>query len=470
MPLLRFKPKNRRSKIERNLRNPIRLIVASFAVVILSGTLLLVFPFASANGQWTSPAVTLFTSTSATCVTGLVLVDTGTYWSSAGQAIILLMIQIGGLGLATIAGAFYTFFSRIHSWRQIELTRESTSNQGWVELTRLLRWTIGFTVTAESIGALLLIWRFWPVYGSGAIWKGFFQAVSAFCNAGFDLHGTAANGGFVSLTGFNNDPAVLLVTAGLIVAGGLGFMVWLNIFTRPKGTKLYFHSRLVLKGTAFLIIFGTMVFLLLEFNNQGSAAALGEIPWQQRPIASLFQSVTTRTAGFNSIDQASLSESSKFQSVVLMFIGASPASTGGGIKVTTMAAIVASIISDIKREPSLIMSRHYIRKSTTRRAHTIFAMGMLIVMTSSAIISVVENDVLPGMPIPFLDIIFEVTSAFGTVGLTSLGTPNLHLFSQLILIACMFLGRVGPVAFALSMAKPEEETKVVYPEANILLG
>ncbi|NLC39354.1 MAG: Trk family potassium uptake protein [Clostridiaceae bacterium] len=468
MPLLRVKSKNHFT-LERLLKNPVRLIVFSFLIVILSGTVLLIFPFASAAGRWTSPDVTLFTSTSATCVTGLVLVDTGTYWSTAGQAIILLMIQIGGLGLATIIGAFYTFFYRIHSWQQIELAQESTSNRGIVELTHLLRWTIGFTLATESLGAAILIWRFWPYYGSSAIWKGIFQSVSAFCNAGFDLHGNAANGGNVSLVHFRNEPIVLLTTGALIVAGGLGFMVWLNILTRKK-TKLAFHSRLVLKLTGVLLFAGAIGFLLLEFNNTGSNNAMGMLSWPERPLAALFQSITTRTAGFNSIDQFSLSDSSKFLTVVLMFVGAAPASTGGGIKVTTMAAVASGIISDIKRKPSLILSGHYIRKSTSRRAYTIFTLSMLIVLTSTIAISVIENDILRSVPVFFLDILFEVSSAFGTVGLTSIGTSNLHQSSQIILIICMFLGRVSPIAFALSLTRPQEEAKVVYPEANILLG
>ena len=229
MPLLRVKSKSNFS-FERLLKNPIRLIVLTFIIVILTGTLLLSFPFASASGRWTSPDVTLFTSTSATCVTGLILVDTATYWSTAGQAIILLMIQIGGLGLATIVGTFYTLLNRMHSWQQIELAQESTSSRGIVELNQLLRWTLAFTLVAESLGAAILIWRFWPYYGSGAIWKGIFQSVSAFCNAGFDLHGNAANGGYVSLVHFHNEPIVLLTTGALVITGGLGFMLWLNIF------------------------------------------------------------------------------------------------------------------------------------------------------------------------------------------------------------------------------------------------
>ncbi|MDD2427577.1 MAG: potassium transporter TrkG [Eubacteriales bacterium] len=467
MPLLHVRSK-KRFKIERFLKNPIQLTIISFAIVIFCGTVLLIFPFASASGQWTSPAVTLFTSTSATCVTGLVLVDTGSYWSTAGQAIILLMIQIGGLSLATVVGAVYTFSNRMHSWQQIEFTQESTSSRGIVELNRLLRWTITFTLGAESIGAAILIWRFWPYYGSGAVWRGIFQSVSAFCNAGFDLHGTAGNGGYVSLIHFNNEPIILLVTGALIVTGGLGFMVWLNIFTRKKD-GLAFHSNLVLKFTSILLIVGTIGFLFLEFNNTSSSNSMGNLSWYEKPLAALFQSITTRTAGFNSIDQFSLSDSSKFLAVILMFIGAAPASTGGGIKVTTMAAVVSGVISDIRRKPSLIMSGHYIRKSTNRRANTIFALAMLIVMSSTIAISVIENDVLSSGPISFLDIWFEVGSAFGTVGLTSIGTSNLHQTSQFILIVCMFLGRVSPVAFALSLSKPREETQVVYPEATILL-
>ncbi len=268
---------------------------------------------------------------------------------------------------------------------------------------------------------------------------------------------------------FQNDPIVLLMTGALIVAGGLGFMVWLNIFTRKK-TKLSFHSSLVLKLTGFLLLAGSIGFLLLEFNNTSSNNAMGMLSWPERPLAALFQSITSRTAGFNSIDQFSLSDSSKFLTVVLMFVGAAPASTGGGIKVTTMAAVASGIIADIKRKPSLILSGHYIRKSTSRRAYTIFTLSMLIVLAATIAISIIENNILLTLPISFLDILLEVGSAFATVGLTAIGTANLHLGSQLILIICMFLGRVSPIAFALSLTRPHEETKVVYPEANILLG
>jgi len=451
---------------------PGRVIALSFLGVILIGTVLLVLPVASQNRQSIGLLQALFTATSATCVTGLVTVDTATYWSVFGKTVILLLIQIGGLGLVTITSFFYTFMRRKASLKAMVATQESTANFGFADVMHLVRKIVLITLVVELIGGFLLTLRFaqtlsWP----RALGKGFFLAVSAFCNAGFDLTGDMPAGPFSSLTGMNSDPVILGVIGFLIIVGGLGFVVWTDLLQFFRKRKLNFHSKVVLSLTAILLTVGTIGFFLAEYQNTGGQQSLGGLSGWQRPANAFFQSITARTAGFNSIDQASLTDSSKLMTAILMFIGAAPGSTAGGIKVTTFAVIVATIISDIRQRENIILFRHRLLRETFTRAFAIMGLAMGIVIVVSLLLSAVERAGLEAGHFSFLDLLFETISAFGTVGLSTVGTPQLSRISWSILIPVMYLGRIGPASFAISLAmKRTLQREPLHPEGRTLVG
>jgi trk system potassium uptake protein len=451
---------------------PGRIISLSFLAVILIGAGLLALPVSSQDGHSVGFLRALFTATSATCVTGLVVVDTATYWTIFGKVVIISLIQIGGLGLVTITSFFYSFMRKKFSLKTLVITQESTANFGFADVLALVRKIIIITFSVEFVGGVILSWRFIPQYGwLAGIGKGFFQSVSAFCNAGFDLHGDSAGGPFSSLTRWNGDPVVILTTGLLIVVGGLGFVVWSDLLDFKKNKKINFHSRVVLTMTGLLILIGTVFFLAVEYNNQRSAYSLGSLPAWQRPFAALFQSITPRTAGFNSIDQGSLTDSSKLLTTMLMFIGAAPGSTGGGIKVSTFAVILATILSDVGGKDSIVLFRHRLPRETFTRAIAIMGLALTIVIGDSLVMSFIENAAMQAGHFEFLDLVFEATSAFGTVGLSSANTPTLLPASWAVLIPAIYLGRVGPASFAISMTmmKPVRRD-LIYPEGKTLVG
>jgi len=440
---------------------PARLIILSFMLVIFVGAILLAMPFASQDRNSVGFLNALFTSTSATCVTGLVVVDTATHWSTFGKGVILSLIQIGGLGLVTITSFFYSLIRRKAKLRTMVVAQESTANFSFTDVFRLIRRIVLITLTIELIGGIILTWRFLDeMRPLEAISKGFFQSVSAFCNAGFDLHGDSAY-----------DPVVVVVTALLFIIGGLGFVVWSDLLRWRRDGRLNFHTKLVLMMSGVLIVFGFIYFLIAEFDNTRSVYSMGSLPVWQRPFAAFFQSVTPRTAGFNTIDQASLHDSSKFMTVILMFIGAAPGSTGGGVKITTFAVMLATIFSDIRGFDDIIIMRHKITRDTFTRALAIVGLGLSIILSVTIILSVVERQALDSNSFSFLDILYESSSAFGTVGLSSLGTPNLKPISHAILIPVMYLGRVGPASFAISLAMQKiSKRELVRPEGKTLVG
>lgn len=462
--------------------NPTRLIVSSFAAVILVGAILLTLPIATVSGQSAGFLKALFTSTSSVCVTGLVVEDTATYWSAFGKWVIILLIQIGGLGIVTITSFFYSFLRRKATLKTLVIAQESTASFSFNDVLILVRKIILITLTTEAIGAVILSWRFIKRYGVfTGIAKGCFQAVSAYCNAGFDLHGDtiasgmqaigATDGKFSSLIAWNNDPVVILTTGFLIIFGGLGFLVWNEILMFRKTRKLSFHAKVVLAMTGMLLTVGTIAFLVTEWGNTQHPYSMGSLPVWQRPVAAFFQSITPRTAGFNTIDQTSLYDTSKFITVVLMFIGAAPGSTGGGIKITTFAVFVATIISDITGHDEIILSRHRISRETFTRALAVLGLGLMIVLSATMVLGYIEVQALEAGKFSFLDLFFEATSAFATVGLTSAGTPGLHPASWMVLIPAMYLGRVGPAAFAISLAmRSAKKREIVHPEGRILVG
>ncbi len=456
--------------IARVQNRPARLITLSFLIVILAGTILLALPAASATGMSHGLLKALFTATSATCVTGLVLMDTATAWTLFGQLVILSLIQIGGLGIITITTFFFTLTRRRVGLQTMYVVQESTSSFSLTEVKGLLKKIIGVTFTIEAIGAVILSARFIPYFGlAGGIYRGFFHGISSFCNAGFDMMGSYS-GPYSSLMAWNSDPVVLLTTALLVIAGGLGFIVWADILNLNKIKGLNFHTRLVLVVTAFLVFGGMLFFLTAEYDNR-TPDSLGTLSPFQQIVGSFFQSVTTRTAGFNSISQGNLTESSKIMSSILMFIGASPGSTGGGIKTTTFSAILFFIIAEIRSSDEIVMRKHRIPRETASKAVIIAILALALVTVDTMLISVFEQKALLQKAFNSLDILFESCSAFGTVGLSAIGTSTLHPSSWIVLMISMFIGRVGPISFALAFAGRQRAGKEkVYPEGRICVG
>ena len=441
---------------------PTKIIVLSFAAIILIGAILLTLPEASRDGKSIGFLNALFTATSATCVTGLVVVDTYRHWTIFGQLVIISLIQAGGLGIVTLATFFSVLLGRKMSLRSMVLAQESISHFSFEGVVRLVSRVVMVTFGIELLGALLLSSRFVPQYGPKGFYLGLFHSVSAFCNAGFDLMGIAGKGDFISLTQYNNDPIVLYTIAGLIVLGGLGFVVWKDLYDYRKKRYLLLHTKIVLVITLLLIILGTILFFTFESNNP---ATMGKLDFVGKVNSAVFQSITPRTAGFNSIDEGGMKEISKFLTVILMFIGAAPGSTAGGIKVTTFGVLIFAILSQIRGSDETILFHKRVPFSIVNKALAIAGFGAVLVLTVTSIVLAIEDK-------PFLNVLFEVTSAFGTVGLTTGLTPTLHSASKLLLILTMFLGRVGPVTFAiaLTLRSHKTDTDIIHPEGKVIVG
>lgn len=437
--------------------SPTRLIVSSFAIIIFIGAFLLNLPIASNDGLSIGFINALFTATSATCVTGLVIADTLTQWTLFGQLIILALIQIGGLGIITLATFFSVMLGRKVSMKGKIIAQESISDYSFNEVLILVKNLVCITAVIEFIGAVLLSISFVPRFGAKGIYMAIFHSISAFCNAGFDLIG-----GFRSLTQFNGDPIVIYTTALLIMIGGLGFIVWKDLYNYRKERRLYLHTKIVLIMSSALIIFGAIFFFISEYSNP---ATMGPLTLFEKINAAVFHSVTCRTAGYNSLPLNEMSEVSKMASILLMYIGAAPGSTGGGIKVTTFAIIVMAIICNIKGDDQTIILRRRISPKIVSKAISIVGLSALIIFIMTIVIIAIEK-------INFINVLYEVTSAFGTVGLTTGITTTLHDISKALLIFTMFLGRVGPLTFAIAIAMRAKKNiqNAVYPEGKIMVG
>lgn len=441
---------------------PERVLALGFLAAILSGSLLLALPICGSGGRSIGFLGALFTATSAVCVTGLSIIDAGIDLSAVGQAVLLALIQLGGLGFMAFATLIMSALGKKMSLKSRLLLRDSmnqTTLSGMVHLSLLF---FMLAVVIESIGALLLMIRFVPLYGAKGVWYSFFTAVSAFCNAGFDLFGSGN-----SITHLTGESYVLLVLAGLIILGGLGFPVILEcLHHRFHWRAFSLHAKIVLTATAALLLFGTLTILVLEGTNP---LTLGGLSPGSKVVNGFFQSVTLRTAGFAAVDQASLTDSSKLLGIPFMFIGASSASTGGGIKTTTAAMLVLVIINVIRGRERISLFGREISADTARRSMTVALIGLTVVVLSACVISTIER----ANGLDMLDILFETTSAFSTTGLSSVSTSSLSTPSKWLLLPLMYLGRVGPLTLALALASRMERgrsAKVHYPEEKIMIG
>ncbi len=435
-------------------------ICGSFLLVIAVGTLLLTLPISSRTGRL-GVIDAMFTATSATCVTGLVVRDTWSQFSLFGQVIILMLIQVGGLGLVTLTSFFALAARRRMGFRDLRLLGESVSADGLSKATEVLKIVIKLAAAFEAVGIVLLLFAFVPQFGAEGVWVSVFTAISAFCNAGFDLFGRF--GAYSSLMPYVNNYYVQAVIMFMIMAGGLGFMVWVELAEYRKKRRLSLHAKVVLQFSAIFWVGGAVLLALLEWSNPRT---MGGLSVPGKIMAALFQSVSTRTAGMNTIDLAACSPISKLLMSVLQFIGAAPGSTGGGVKVTTFAVLILTIRSVAQGRDDCVIGGHHIESKTVYRALTIIVIGAVAAFGSAVVVYYNTAET-----VSVIDCIFESCSAFGTVGLSVGVTGQLNTGAKLLYMACMFMGRVGPVSLAISLtAKPDDNKRKVLPVGHINVG
>lgn len=439
---------------------PVRILALGFASVILIGAILLSLPIAAADGNPTPFIDSLFVSTSATCVTGLTTVDTGTHWSLFGQIVIILLIQIGGLGFMTFASFFVVMLGKKISLKERLVMQEAYNAFNIQGIVRLMLAILGITLTIEGIGGILLSTQFVRDYGGAkGIYFGFWHSVSSFCNAGFDLIG-----GFKSITGYAENPVIILTIGGLIVLGGLGFAVISEVIHVRNFGRLTLHSKIVLFVTTVLIFGGAMLFFIFEYSNP---ATMGHQSLMGKVLSSIFASITPRTAGYNSISTTDMTMAGKFLTVILMFIGASPGSTGGGIKTTTATLIFLTIMAVIRGRDEAEIFNKRINKALIYRAIAITFISFALVVIVTMVLTITQ-----GEEFSFITYLYEATSAFGTVGLTLGLTPSLTTIGKVAVLLTMYAGRVGPLTLALAFAHRQHLSSagIKYPEDKIMVG
>ncbi len=440
------------------------IIMLSFLLVILAGSALLSLPAASKSGEAVSYIDALFTSTTATCVTGLVTLPTITTWSIFGQIVILLLIQIGGLGTITVMTALMLALHHKIGIKDSQLIQDAFNLNTLSGLAKFVKKVIAGTFIVEGAGALLYMTVFVPKYGARGVWVSIFNSVSAFCNAGIDI--LSEN----SLCDHALDPTVNTVTALLIIFGGVGYIVWWDILqvTKKAGTQkikcfrsLSLHSKIVLASTAILITLGAIAFLIFEYNNP---LTIKDLSIFDKIQVSLFQSVTTRTAGFATIPQENLTNASAIVSMLLMFIGGSPVGTAGGIKTVTFTVLLATAVSTIRNKNQVSMFNRNISIKTIKKAVAVTSMSFAILFVSTILLAAATQA-------PALDVLYESVSATATVGLTRNLTPFLNLWGKIIIIATMYLGRIGPISLAIALnLKKESVNNIKDPVEEISVG
>ncbi len=455
----------RREKPHRKwLLKPAQLIVLSFLATILIGTLLLALPIANRDGHWLSFVDALFTATSAVCVTGLVVVPTALTFTGFGQAILLLLIQIGGLGLMTLSSLVMVLLGRKLTLKDRLALQEALNRDEMTGVVRLVKVILFTTLMIEGIGALLLMPVFVVNNGGIGVWQAVFTAISAFCNAGFDILGTASNP-FGSLTAYTGNVVVTLTVMMLIFLGGIGFAVISDVLRcKFRIGKMQMHTKLVLLISIALVLVGFLFFVIAEQHHSMDTLSGGS-----KILAALFQSITARTAGFNTVDIAKMHPASRVFMMMLMFVGASPGSTGGGIKTTTLALIVCMMISGLKSKDDIVIMKRNIRPKNAYKAIAVILLGFTLVMSLTGILTITESAALEANVFTVENLMFEAFSAFGTVGLTTGVTPLLTIGGRIAVMIVMFFGRVGPITISLMFISKETEL-IHYPEGSLMIG
>ncbi len=440
---------------------PTQIIVTGYAIFIFTGMLLLNLPVASRNGQPVGLINAFFTATSSVCITGLIVVDTGTHWTAFGHVVIALLVQIGGLGIMTMSTMLALLMGRRITLKERLLIQESLNQFNLEGLVRLTRNIIFVTLAIELVGAVMFSMVFVPEYGlEKGIAFGVFHSITGFCNAGFDLIG-----GFRSFTPYVNNYIININTMLFIIIGGLGYSVWMDVYQALKERTVKhvsLHTKVVLTTTIFLILSGAVFIFVMELNNPGT---LKSLPVSGKVLASFFHSVSPRTAGYSTLDMTALTMPTQFLTIIMMFIGGSPGSTAGGIKTSTAAILALTVIAVIKgKEDPEVFERH-IPKYLVYRAMAVAVISLTLVGFVTMVLSITEDA-------DFMTLLFETTSAFGTTGLTLNYTPQLSNIGKIIISITMFAGRIGPLTVVLAFAQRAVKSKgnLKYPEDRIIVG
>lgn len=463
---MRFLPLRKMNKTKRTLSTT-QIILLGFLLAIAAGTLLLSLPLSTASGVSAGFLNACFTATTSLCVTGLVVVDTFSYWSLFGQIVILILIQLGGLGIVSLTTALMLIIGRRVTLRD-RLLLEDAFNLGTLSgLVKFLLRMFKITFLIEAVGATLYSTVFIPQFGViKGVWIAVFTSVSAFCNAGIDIIGSA------SLIPYASNPVIILTTSMLIISGGLGFLVWWDIAKNVRAaaaksisrraafTRLSLHSKVVLFMTALLLFLGTAAIFILEYNNP---ATLQSIPLNQKLLSAFFQAVTLRTAGFVSLPQQELTDASALVSMLLMFIGGSPISTAGGVKTTTVAALLIAARSFAKGQKYSSVFRRTLPADTVKKSLTVVMVSFCVLITALILLLATQSG-------SFIDIAYETVSALCTVGLSRAYTPSLNSLGKIIIVICMYLGRVGPISLVIALSGSKYNHYTVLPEENIRVG
>lgn len=437
--------------------NPSTVLVLGFVSLIVIGACLLMLPIATENKEGISFLNALFTATSATCVTGLVVLDTGDTFSLFGELVILMLIQVGGLGFMTFATLLFTLLGKKMSLKDRMVLKEAYNATSTASILQLVKRIFLFTLIMEVTGGLILAMRFVEDMPVGqAIYYGFFHAISNFNNAGFDLMGQ-----FTSLTHYVDDPVVVLTISTLIIMGGLGFIVINELFEYRNTHRLSLHTKIVCSTTIILLVGGTILLLLFEFTNEktlGSLSPVGKV------LGALFHSVTPRTAGANTLPMAELTDATLLLTIFLMFIGGGAGSTAGGIKVSTFTVLMVTVFSQLKGQENITLFKRRLMIGTILKALTVALSGAIIVVTVTFLLSLTEKNY------DVIVYLFEATSAFGTVGLSMGLTPELSSFGRILIILTMFLGRLGPITIGLAIANRRTKEAYHYQKGNVMIG
>jgi trk system potassium uptake protein TrkH len=437
--------------------NTPEILAIGFAGVILIGAFLLNLPFASKSGDSIGFVNALFTAASAVAVTGLVVVDTLTHWTTFGHVVILILIQIGGLGIIIMGTLFALVLGRKINFRQRVIIQEAMNKITRNGVVKLAKYVLILTFVVEGIGAIILSTRFIPLYGWGTgIWYSVFHSISAFCNAGFDLIGN-----FQSLTPFVEDPIISMTVALLVIIGGLGFVVIFELLERRRFSKFSLHTKLALTMTFSLLAIGFIIVMVLEYNNPNTMANL---TFGGKLLSGFFHSVTPRTAGFNTLPMDQLMTGTLVMTIVFMFIGAGSAGTAGGVKVTTVGLLIAAIVSTLKGNKDKQAFKRKLPQSLVDKAFALIGLAILWVILVTFILTITENS-------DFMTILFEVVSAFGTVGLSLGITTQLSVVGKIVLTITMFIGRIGPLTLFMALAQRRQlVSSISYPDEEIMIG
>lgn len=447
-----------KKKFKRNFKlKGVQILALGFILVILVGALILTLPISTTSGESTNFLDALFTATSAVCVTGLIVVDTGTYWNMFGQTVIMILIEIGGLGFMSFTTLIAIILGKKITLRERLILQDAMNTFNIQGLVKMVKYVLVFTVSVQFFGALLFSTQFVPEYGLGrGIFYSIFHSISAFCNAGFDIFGN-----FSSLTSYNSNAVVILVASALIIIGGLGFTVWSELYSSKSLKKVSLHSKMVILMTIVLVLGGTILMLLFENNNVNTIA---DMSFFDKIMNSFFASVTPRTAGFNSISTDGMTTAGQFLTIILMFIGGSPGSTAGGIKTTTIGILIVTIVCVIQgREDSEVFKRRF-SKDLVYKAFTLIFIGVSLVIVVTMLLSYTEKGA------SFISLFYETVSAFGTAGLTLGLTSELSSVGKVLIMFMMYLGRVGPLTVVLSITRKRINSGIKYPEGKILIG